>query len=165
MCSGVKIGNLAGVVFSCCLCSLLCWLSTPTTVIASLKSLLQFSEKTWFHAVGWMRLCVCVWLPPKLVPTTCCLLRFIALSSNDALAARHAKTAGCSPRWGAKRKGRKERDTYLSQIPMILFTQNKSFIWFESAKLSLSVLIVFRNVRWDPLNVYCSLLPRNHLSV
>lgn len=61
--------------------------------------------------------CVCVCLPPKVVPTTCCLLRFIALSSNDALSARHAKTVGSNPTWGAKMKGRKERDTYLRQNP------------------------------------------------
>lgn len=97
--------------------------------------------------------CVSVWLPPKVVPTTCCLLRFIALSSNDAISARHAKTAGCSPRRGAKGKGRKQRDMYLSHIPMILYTQNKSCIWICSAKSSQNSSVLFRNVRWKALIV------------
>lgn len=53
--------------------------------------------------------CVSAWRPPKVVPTTCCSLRFIAISSSDALSGRHAKTAGCGPERGAKRRGRKEK--------------------------------------------------------
>ena len=120
----------------CGICNILL-LSVFTSLLALLHplQLLPRSEafcnslrKTWLHVVGSQcaclcvcaRVCVCfgVWLPPKVAPTTCCLLRFIALSSYDSLSARHAKTAGCSPRRGAKwKRGRKPRDGFLSQIP------------------------------------------------
>lgn len=129
-----KFANLARAVMllsSSVLRSLLCWILSPAAIIASLWSLLQHFGKKKEHGFSKRRVCVregvcvCVWPPPKVVPTTCCLLRFIALSSNDVLSARHAKTAGCSSGWEAERKRQKRRDRFLSQIPWFVFTLNK----------------------------------------
>ena len=70
---------------------------------------------------------VCVWLPPKVVPT-CCLLRFIALSSNDAAPARHAKAAGCGPAQRSQEERKEAGRAILESHPTILFALNKSLI-------------------------------------
>lgn len=67
--------------------------------------------------------CVSAWRPPKVVPTTCCSLRFIAISSSDALSARHAKTAGSGPEWGAKRRGKEGKETPEPDLVIFVYSE------------------------------------------